>query len=213
MAKPPPDVGETNWRRIRATVKPLKKKSPSLPREGLGVGAIPQALPHPAPSTATPTADRSEPIARLPTLLKEGLGAGARRTAQRPTTAPTPTPPLEGRGLSSTPLAKDWERTLRTGRVQPDMIIDLHGHNLAGAHSALSRALDSAAASRARIILVIAGKARGPDEAPRGAIRRELATWLAHSHHAGRILAVRNAHPRHGGAGAVYLVLRKGVGR
>ena len=89
------------------------------------------------------------------------------------------------------------------------MVIDLHGHNLAGAHTALGRALDSAAAASARIILVIAGKSRGPDEAPRGAIRRELATWLAHSQHAGRILAVRNAHPRHGGAGALYLILRK----
>ncbi len=146
---------------------------------------------------------------RLPSLLREGLGVGAVRKASTHLTLPTPTPPLEGRGLS-TPLAKDWERTLRSGRATPDMVIDLHGHNLSGAHSQLTRALDSAAASRARIILVIAGKSRGPDEAPRGAIRRELATWLAHSQHAGRILAVRNAHPRHGGAGAVYVVLRKG---
>ena len=89
------------------------------------------------------------------------------------------------------------------------MTIDLHGHYLAGAHSALSRALDRATAMGARVVLVIAGKVRGPDEAPRGAIRRELATWVAHSHHASPILAVRNAHPRHGGAGALYVVLRK----
>ncbi len=121
--------------------------------------------------------------------------------------------PARGRGddaVGASPLAKDWERSLRTGRATPDMVIDLHGHHLASAHSQLARALDRAATSGARIILVIAGKSRGPDEAPRGAIRRELATWLAHSHHAGRILAVRNAHPRHGGAGAVYVVLRKG---
>lgn len=91
------------------------------------------------------------------------------------------------------------------------MTVDLHGHNLAGAHTSLSRALDAASGTGARIILVIAGKVRGQDEAPRGAIRRELTTWLAHSRHAARILAVRGAHPRHGGAGALYVVLRKGA--
>ncbi len=89
------------------------------------------------------------------------------------------------------------------------MTIDLHGHNLGSAHSHLSRALDQAVASGVRVILLIAGKSRGPDEAPRGAIRRELESWLAHSRHAPRIAAVRNAHPRHGGAGALYLVLRR----
>ena len=53
------------------------------------------------------------------------------------------------------------------------------------------------------------GREKVGNEAPRGAIRRELTVWLEHSRHAGRILAVRNAHPRHGGAGALYLILRK----
>jgi DNA-nicking Smr family endonuclease len=34
--------------------------------------------------------------------------------------------------------------------------------------------------------------------------------WLAASRHAGDIAAVRNAHPRHGGGGALYIVLRRG---
>jgi DNA-nicking Smr family endonuclease len=43
----------------------------------------------------------------------------------------------------------------------------------------------------------------------RGAIRAKLLDWLAASPHAGRIAAVRAAQPRHGGDGAVYIVLRK----
>ncbi|QJQ33421.1 Smr/MutS family protein [Sphingomonas lacunae] len=125
----------------------------------------------------------------------------------QPTLAKGPAKPSTPVG--SAPIDKAWERDLRSGRISIDMTIDLHGHYLAGAHTALSRALDRATAMGARVVLVIAGKVRGPDEAPRGAIRRELATWLAHSHHASRILAVRNAHPRHGGAGALYVVLRK----
>lgn len=225
MAKPPPDVGEQNWRRIKATVKPLKKASTS-PLAGedsegcqlagyrsLERGAAQSNLSANRPplqdllggkaaklSLSSPA--RGEVLNVTPDLI---------RGRARPDTLPTAPGQGPGNDLhKSSPLAKDWERTLRTGRATPDMVIDLHGHNLAGAHSQLARALDRAAASGARIILVIAGKSRGPDEAPRGAIRRELATWLAHSHHAGRILAVRNAHPRHGGAGAVYVVLRKG---
>ena len=209
-----PDVGEQNWRRIKATVRPLKANSSStVVTPGLTRGRSQQSAQPPATQgqargdvngkgQTSARAVSASPLTVAPDLI---------RGRSRPDTLPPA--PAQGRGddaVGASPLAKDWERTLRTGRATPDMVIDLHGHNLSGAHSQLARALDSAAASRARIILVIAGKSRGPDEAPRGAIRRELATWLAHSHHAGRILAVRNAHPRHGGAGAVYVVLRKG---
>ncbi len=98
---------------------------------------------------------------------------------------------------------------MRAGRLTIDMTIDLHGTHLAGAHSRLTRAIDSAILSGARTILIIAGKARGPDEAPRGAIRRELAHWLDHGGYARHILALRGAHPRHGGAGALYLILKR----
>ena len=43
----------------------------------------------------------------------------------------------------------------------------------------------------------------------RGAIRAAIADWLAASRHADAIAAVRGAHPRHGGQGALYIVLRR----
>ncbi|MGB5485182.1 Smr/MutS family protein, partial [Parasphingorhabdus sp.] len=36
-----------------------------------------------------------------------------------------------------------------------------------------------------------------------------ISDWLAASRHASRIAAVRRAHPRHGGAGALYIILRR----
>ena len=45
--------------------------------------------------------------------------------------------------------------------------------------------------------------------AKRGAIRAAVGDWLHASRHAGSIAAVRGAHPRHGGAGALYIVLRR----
>ena len=60
--------------------------------------------------------------------------------------------------------------------------------------------------------MLVTGKPPRPDsERPhaRGAIRAAVADWLAGSRHADAIAAVRGAHPRHGGMGALYIVLRR----
>jgi DNA-nicking Smr family endonuclease len=61
------------------------------------------------------------------------------------------------------------------------------------------------------LLLLITGKPPGSREPPvkRGAIRAAVGDWLAASRHAGDIAAVRGAHQRHGGAGALYIVLRR----
>lgn len=100
-----------------------------------------------------------------------------------------------------------WDRRLRRGTVLPDRTIDLHGHTLATAHDALDHALARAVADEVRVLLVVTGKPR-PDDRKRGLIRANIGDWIAHSGHASRIAAVRNAHPRHGGAGALYLIFR-----
>jgi len=63
-----------------------------------------------------------------------------------------------------------------------------------------------------RTILLVTGKPPRPaSERPhaRGAIRAATGDWLAGSRHASAIAAVRAAHPRHGGAGALYIVLKR----
>jgi DNA-nicking Smr family endonuclease len=97
--------------------------------------------------------------------------------------------------------------------MAPDFTLDLHGHGLDAAHGRLDAGLGQALAMGARVVLVIAGRPRPVDAADRGtargAIRAKLIDWLAAGPHASRIAAVRGAHRRHGGAGAVYVVLRK----
>ena len=65
----------------------------------------------------------------------------------------------------------------------------------------------------ARVVLVIAGRERPVDPADRmerrGAIRAKLLDWLAASRHGAAIGAVRKAHVRHGGEGALYLFLKR----
>ncbi len=106
-----------------------------------------------------------------------------------------------------------WDRRLTRGVVQPDITIDLHGYTLTSAHGRLDSALELSITAGHRTILLITGKARSDEERQReggrGAIRAAISDWLAASRHASHIAAVRKAHPRHGGAGAIYIILRR----
>ncbi len=97
--------------------------------------------------------------------------------------------------------------------MEPDFTLDLHGHNLDQAHRRLDQGLAQAKAMGARLVLVITGKPRPVDAADRGerrgAIRAKILDWLAAGPHGSDIAAVRNAHRRHGGEGALYLVLKR----
>ena len=129
----------------------------------------------------------------------------------RPHSAPRPAfAPKPGPGPGTT-LDGTWDRRLSRGLVQPDLVVDLHGHNLETAYSLLDRRLDQALAGGARLLLLITGKPPSDERRPvrRGAIRAAVGDWLAASRHSGEIAAVRNAHLRHGGQGALYIVLRR----
>lgn len=113
--------------------------------------------------------------------------------------------PIAGRSLDGS-----WDRRLQSGSVVPDKVLDLHGHSLDSAWRAIDRLLESAIASGDRTLLLITGHERkGQAPVERGRIRAAVNDWLAASRHADRIAAVRNAHRRHGGAGALYIILRR----
>lgn len=176
------------WRKVAATVTPLH----------------PAPLPRAAAAPAPPEA----PAAPLPPPRKIKGRVPPLRPAPPPPTAAPPRP-LTASGLDGT-----WDRKLTRGTVVPDVTIDLHGMTLAMAHDRLNGGIAQALAMGARVILLIAGKHRPVPENDlrgerRGAIRAKLLDWLAAGPHAGRIAAVRAATPRHGGDGAVYIVLRK----
>lgn len=115
--------------------------------------------------------------------------------------------------MFSSELDSHWNRKLKAGQVTPDYTLDLHGHTLDSAYTRITSGLDQARAMDARVVLVIAGRSRPVDPADRGekrgAIRAKLLDWIAASHHADAVSAVRKAHIRHGGEGALYLVLKR----
>ncbi len=171
------------WRRVMATVRPAR------------------------PALAKPPAPVAAP-AKAPVLPVKA----AAKPPPPPRARPAPAELLKPQPKPGTTLDGNWDRKLATGSVAPDSAIDLHGHTLQSAYGVLDVGLDRAIARGDRILLLITGKPPRPEsERPhaRGRIREAVGDWLAASRHAANIASVRAAHPRHGGAGALYIVLRR----
>ncbi len=118
----------------------------------------------------------------------------------------TALPPTD-RGLPfADTLDRATENRLRRGKREPDARLDLHGLTLAQAQAALQAAVHKARARGQRCLLVITGKGR-PDRPSR--LRDQLGCWVREPALAAAVHALRPAHPRHGGAGASYLMLRR----
>ena len=155
-----------------------------------------------------PLAGRKPLTARSVPVRLQPAKPATRETLLAPKPAPVPVRALDRHGLDA-----GWDRRLEKGMVAPDFTLDLHGADLAAAHARLEAGVDQALACGARVVLLVTGRARPVSAADRGgargAIRAKFLDWLAAGPHAGRIAAVRPAHPRHGGPGAVYIVLRR----
>jgi DNA-nicking Smr family endonuclease len=161
--------------------------------------------------TATIRPLSREPLKReqgSPEVPERALPPKARGRVPPPPVAKPPLPPP--RPAPGTTLDGTWDRRLRSGAVQPDRVLDLHGFTLDQAWSAIDHALEQCIASGDRVLLLITGHHR-PGAAPvqRGKIRAAVHDWLAASRHASRIAAVRGAHVRHGGGGSLYIILRR----
>ncbi|MBA4164497.1 MAG: DNA mismatch repair protein MutS [Erythrobacter sp.] len=138
--------------------------------------------------------------------------APAKPAAQAPK-APSAKPSEPGTAPKPSGLDGHWRRKFDAGTVSPDFTLDLHGATLDAAYDRLMHGMAQAQAMGARVILVVTGKPRPADPADRahrrGAIRAKILDWLAASSHGPTIAEVRGAHRRHGGEGALYLVLRR----
>jgi DNA-nicking Smr family endonuclease len=111
-------------------------------------------------------------------------------------------------------------RKIATGRLAIEASIDLHGERQATARARLQRFLRDAQVQGLKMVLVITGQGRsepsGADrfaQAPRGVLRRLVPLWLAEPELARTVLSFTTAGPRHGGAGALYVRLRRFASR
>ena len=104
-----------------------------------------------------------------------------------------------------TEIDKKAERDMRSGDVEIDARIDLHGMTQVEAHHALARFMATSVRRGDRMLLVITGKGKMGN----GVLRHHLPMWLEALPEASMIAKLRHASVKHGGEGAVYVMLRK----
>ncbi len=109
------------------------------------------------------------------------------------------------------PVAKAIEpgrkRRITRERDPIDARIDLHGLGQFAAEDRLKAFLLRAQDYGLRAVLVITGKGISGD----GIIRRRAPDWLADPVLRGVVAGISQAHPRHGGDGALYVAIKRKV--
>lgn len=129
-----------------------------------------------------------------------------RPESQRQSPQPNKPPPLA-------PFDRRLRQRVARGRETIDARLDLHGMTQSQAHTALLSFLHRAQANDVRLALVVTGKGAGKTarETPseRGVLRRSVPMWLSQPDFRRFVVSFEEAHPSHGGQGALYLRLRR----
>jgi DNA-nicking Smr family endonuclease len=112
------------------------------------------------------------------------------------------TPPL-------VPLSRRERAQLSKGKKEIEARLDLHGMTQARAHRALSGFLHRAHGDGLTFVLVITGKGKVGAESERGVLRRQVPEWLSHPELRSIVVGFEEAHVGHGGAGALYVRIRR----
>ncbi len=94
-------------------------------------------------------------------------------------------------------------RNMRQGHYEAEAILDLHGKTSTEARESLSRFLLQCQRESVKHALIIHGKGRGHSMP---ILKNKLNHWLRQTEH---VLAFCTATPKHGGSGALYVLLRR----
>ncbi|OWJ66277.1 hypothetical protein BWR60_15445 [Inquilinus limosus] len=169
------------WRLVMQDVVPLRPRDP----------ASPPPPPEPAPPAPPP---RPAP-------------SGQRLTPAAPKPPVAPAAPKRLRSGDLTGIDGHRADRLRRGKEGIEGRLDLHGMRQVEAHDALIGFIASAQRAGKKTLLVITGK--GSFSNGDSVLRQNVPVWLNEAPLRGRILAITPAHPRDGGSGALYIILKR----
>ena len=102
-------------------------------------------------------------------------------------------------------LSKKNIRDFNKGNVFIENKLDLHGFNQEDAKNLLEDFINQSIENGKRLILIITGKGKEGE----GVIKNNIISWLNNKSLRNKILAVNHASKKHGGSGAIYILLRK----
>ncbi|MEQ1697382.1 MAG: Smr/MutS family protein [Hyphomicrobiaceae bacterium] len=191
------------WDHAAASMKPLRRS------KGRVLDGVDEAVFEPVAVKARKKGKTVEGVQALPGL--PAVPAVAKTAAKTPDLAA---------------FDRKSARRIRSGQIEIDARIDLHGMYQDEAHAALRRFLFSCYSNGARWVLVITGKGaprrtgwffddgdahtrdHGRDE-PRGVLRRNVPRWLGEPELRAIVVSYTQAAIGHGGEGAMYVQLRR----
>ena len=218
--------------------KPERAREPSSQALGQTLAQTPVAPAKAAAAAVTLAAAESEPTLDDATMFRQAVDGVRRLGDQRPVrVVPTPEVTREivsedaevlaqlsdlvsGAGtfeLNETEEYTEGARLgldprlvtrLRRGEFAVQAHIDLHGKIQADAKLALEGFVMDSVRKGLRTVLVVHGRGlRSPGGMP--VLKHAAAQWLSHGHMGGYVLAFATARPADGGAGAMYVLLRR----
>ncbi len=180
MAKRTPSPEESElWRTAMRDAKPLKRRRPAAKKAATSSPAPAEPAAKPAPSKRPPPPAPPPPPAKPPELALGRIAGVDKRLAER----------------------------LKRGQLAIEGMLDLHGLTQEEAHRQLNGFLAHSAHGGRRCVLVITGK--GVWRSDSGILREMVPRWLNEAPNRARVLAIANAQPRHGGSGALYVLLKR----
>jgi len=162
---------------------------PVTSRRGKPVSSADEALFHEALKDAKPLKKRHKPV--LQPAQRVRVFVPLPRFPSEPAYNEQPAAAIGGHA----------DAHLRRGRLEPEARLDLHGLTHDGAYRALLRFLVHAQTEGQKLVLVITGKG--------GVLRGRLPLWLGQPELQPLVAGVNEAHVKHGGSGAFYVLLRK----
>ncbi|EME70439.1 hypothetical protein H261_08153 [Paramagnetospirillum caucaseum] len=171
------------WKAVVADARPLPGHSPPADPSP-EAAALPEPVASPPPPPGVPPA--------------------------RPSAHP-PAPPRSGHGELHHGKAPGLDRRsaerLKKGEMEIEADLDLHGLTQDMAHAQLTAFIQRCWAAQRRCVLVVTGKGKGGQGV--GILRAQVPRWLNQSPLRERILGFSYAQPRHGGDGALYVLIRR----
>lgn len=171
-----------------------------LSAEERAIWALVARTVRPRPGRAAPSAEPAEATKATPRAKAGGTVAAPVSV----TAAPAPRKPPVRTDLSAA-VEPNRRRRLERERDPIEGRIDLHGMGRFDAEDRLKAFLRSSQALDRRAVLVVTGKGPGGD----GVIRRLTPEWLADPALRDVVAGFSRAHRRHGGEGALYVVLKR----
>jgi DNA-nicking Smr family endonuclease len=149
-----------------------------------------------------PLPGRAPPPDRRHFAGPSGNAGGPPAVRTNAVAGPTPTPPPLDRFAG---VDRATAERLKRGRRAIEARLDLHGMTQAEAHRALFGFVAGSRTAGRRCVLVITGHGRSSG----GVLKSAVPRWLHEPELRRHVLAIAPARPQHGGAGALYVLLRR----